>query len=85
MCNPAFEQLFLYSEKELIGGKLDRFIASGEMEDEARRLTDRVSQAETIHITTQRLRRDATLVDVELHARPAPNRRKNRGHLRALP
>ena len=70
MCNPAFEELFLYSEKELLGKKVDQFIARGEMANEAKDLTDRVMQAETVHIATQRLRRDGTRVDVELHGVP---------------
>jgi len=70
MCNPAFEQLFLYPEKELLGKKVDQFIANGEMAEEAKDLTDRVNQAETVHVTTRRHRRDGTLVDVELHAVP---------------
>ncbi len=70
MCNPAFEQLFLYSEKELLGRKVDQVIARGEIAEEAKNLTDRVRQAETIHITTQRHRRDGTLVDVEILAVP---------------
>jgi PAS domain S-box-containing protein len=70
MCNPAFEQMFLYAEKELLGGKVDQMIAVGEMAEEAQNFTDRVIQAETIHVTTQRRRRDGMLVDVELHAVP---------------
>jgi len=70
LCNPAFEQLFLYSEKELLGRKVDQVIASREMADEAKNLTDRVSQGEMVHVTTQRRRRDGTLVDVELHGVP---------------
>jgi PAS domain S-box-containing protein len=70
LCNPAFEHLFLYSEKELLGRKVDQVIASGRMAEEAYELTDRVNQAETVHITTQRQRRDGTLVDVELLAVP---------------
>jgi len=70
MCNPAFEQLFLYSEKELLGKKVDQCIAHGEMAEEAKNLTDRVRQAETVHVTTHRQRRDGTLVDVELHGVP---------------
>ncbi len=60
MCNPAFEQLFLYSEKELLGRKVDQVIANDEMADEAQALTDRVNRAEAVHVTTQRLRRDGT-------------------------
>jgi PAS domain S-box-containing protein len=70
MCNPAFEQLFCYSEQELLGKDVDQFIAHGEMVEEAKNLTDRVIQAESIHVTTQRRRRDGTLVDVEVHGVP---------------
>jgi PAS domain S-box-containing protein len=70
MCNPAFEQLFLYTEEELLGRKVDQVIASGKMVQEAEDLTERVNQAETVHATTQRQRRDRTLVDVDLHAVP---------------
>jgi PAS domain S-box-containing protein len=70
MCNPAFEQMFLYSEKELLGKVMDPFIADGEMAAEAKDLTVRVSQGETIRITTQRRRRDGKLVDVEFLAVP---------------
>ncbi len=70
MCNPAFEQLFLYSEKELLGKNVDQFVAHGAMAGEASDLTVRASQGETIHVNTQRQRRDGKLVDVELHAVP---------------
>jgi PAS domain S-box-containing protein len=70
MCNPAFEQMFLYSEKELLGGKVDQIIAVDEMAVEAQSFTDRVIQAETVHVTTRRRRRDGILVDVDLHAVP---------------
>jgi len=70
MCNPAFEQLFLYSEKDLLGKNVDEVITSGEMRKEAQDLTARVTQAEAIHVTTRRQRRDGTLVDVELHGVP---------------
>ena len=70
MCNPAFERLFLYSEKELLGKPVDQFIAHGEMAEEAENLNNRVSQAETIHVTTRRQRKDGTLLDVELRAVP---------------
>jgi PAS domain S-box-containing protein len=49
---------------------VDQVIANGWMAEEAKELTDRVNQAETVHITTQRQRRDGTLVDVELLAVP---------------
>jgi PAS domain S-box-containing protein len=70
MCNPAFEHMFLYPEQELLGRKVDQMIAVGEMAEEAQDFTHRVIQAETIHVTTQRRRRDGMLVDVELHGVP---------------
>ena len=76
MCNPAFSRLFLYSEKELLGKNVDRVIASGEMAEEAKDLTVRVTQLEAIHVTTRRQRRDGTLVDVELQAVPLSIDRK---------
>ena len=70
MCNPAFEQLFQYPAKDILGKGVDPLIAGGEMADEARDLNRRVSQAETVHVMTRRRRRDGTLVEVDLHAIP---------------
>ena len=70
MCNPAFEHLFLFSEKDLLGKDLDQLIARGPMTEEASDLTGRVTRAETVHVTTQRFRKDGTIVDVELQAAP---------------
>lgn len=70
MCNPAFEELFLYSEKEILGLNVDTVVADGAMAEEAQRLTERVNQAEAVHAITQRRRRNGTLVDVEVHAVP---------------
>lgn len=70
MCNPAFEQMFRYSEKEILGKEIDPLIASGEMAEEAHDFTRRVNQAETIHVTTRRCRRDGSSLDVDLHAIP---------------
>ena len=70
MCNPAFEQLFLYQESEILGKAVDDLLTSPELADEARELTRRVGQAEMIHLTTQRRRRDGTRVDVEIHGVP---------------
>ena len=70
MCNPAFEKLFLYPEKELLGKNIDQLIADEAMAVEACETTTRVRQGEAIHISTRRRRRDGALVDVELHAVP---------------
>ncbi len=70
MSNPAFEQLFLYSETDLLGKNVDQFITREEMAEEARALTRRANQGEAVHLTTLRFRRDGTPVEVELHAVP---------------
>jgi PAS domain S-box-containing protein len=70
MCNPAFEQLFLYAQMELLGKPVDQVVASSEMAEEAKILTELAQQGETVHLTTRRRRKDGTLADVEIHAVP---------------
>jgi PAS domain S-box-containing protein len=65
-CNRAFEALFLYSQGELQGKYIDDIIAGNERE-EAARMTQAVLNGGVIHATTQRRRKDGTLLDVELH------------------
>jgi PAS domain S-box-containing protein len=70
MCNSAFEQLFWYQQAEILGKRVDDLLTTPELAEEARELTRRVGQAEMIHLTTQRCRRDGTRVDVEVHGVP---------------
>jgi PAS domain S-box-containing protein len=70
MCNPAFEKLFLYRETEIAGRNVDELIAPAELKDEPKELTRRVNQGEIVHVTTQRRRRDGTLVVVEVYGVP---------------
>jgi two-component system, NarL family, sensor kinase len=65
-CNPAFERMFHYSQNELQGNDIDNIIASHELE-EANRMTFAVRGGGVVHATTQRRRKDGTLIDVELH------------------
>jgi PAS domain S-box-containing protein len=65
-CNPAFEQMFHYSQNELQGRDIDDIIASHDLED-ANRMTFAVRGGGVVHATTQRRRKDGTLIDVELH------------------
>jgi two-component system NarL family sensor kinase len=65
-CNPAFERMFHYSQNELQGGDIDDIIASHDLED-ANRMTFAVRGGGVVHATTQRRRKDGTLIDVELH------------------
>ena len=65
-CNPAFERMFHYSQNELQGKDIDDIIASHDL-DEANRMTFAVRGGGVVHATTQRRRKDGTLIDVELH------------------
>ena len=65
-CNPAFERMFDYSQKELRGKDIDNIIASPDIE-EANRMMFAVRGGGVVHATTQRRRKDGALIDVELH------------------
>jgi PAS domain S-box-containing protein len=65
-CNPAFERMFLYSQAEIQGRDLDAIIAAHDL-PAACELTRDVKRGGVIHATAQRLRKDGTLLDVELH------------------
>ncbi|HEX7285641.1 MAG TPA: PAS domain S-box protein [Candidatus Angelobacter sp.] len=67
-CNRAFEVMFQYSQTELAGQDLDRFIAPAT--DEAVEFTQRIEHGESIHAITRRQRKDGSLLDVELHGVP---------------
>ena len=65
-CNPAFERMFFYSEAEIQGKNLDDLIAPHD-KLEAARLSEAVQAGGAVHATTQRCRKDGTMIDVELH------------------
>jgi PAS domain S-box-containing protein len=65
-CNPAFERMFFYTQGEIQGKNLDDLIASHD-KPEAARLSEAVTAGGVVHATTQRCRKDGTLIDVELH------------------
>lgn len=68
LCNPAFEEMFLYSQDELAGRDLDPFIAPGT--EEAVGFTGRIQSGRGVHATTRRYRKDLSPVEVELHGVP---------------
>ena len=70
MCNPAFERLFQYRQAEIVGQLLDGLIAPAGKDEEALGLTRRAMRGSQWCTTTERRRRDGTLVEVELHAVP---------------
>jgi two-component system sensor histidine kinase/response regulator len=69
-CNPAFETLFGYPQRDAIGQDLDSLIAGPALIAEAHGLTQAVKQGNSIHVITQRKRQDGSLVDVEVFGVP---------------
>jgi len=65
-CNPAFEQLFGYTQAEIVGCNVDEVVSSPEYYAEATSYSARAHRGEVIHSTTRRRRKDGTLVDVEV-------------------
>jgi len=65
-CNPAFERMFQFSQSEIEGMDLDELIAPHDRSGAAR-LTGLSRETGIVHATTQRRRKDGTLLDVELH------------------
>ena len=69
-CNQAFETLFLYSEIELKSGDLQKMIAMSDKVPEAIDIWLRVLMRERVYVSTQRRRKDGSLVEVEIHGIP---------------
>jgi PAS domain S-box-containing protein len=67
--NPAFEKLYGYTSKEVIGVVLDTLITTQETRGEAARYSQEIMEG-AIHGIVRRRRKDGTLVDVELSGVP---------------
>jgi PAS domain S-box-containing protein len=65
-CNPAFERMFHYTQNELQAKDVDLIIASHDLE-QANRIASTVRGGGVVRATTQRRKKDGTLIDVELH------------------
>jgi diguanylate cyclase (GGDEF)-like protein/PAS domain S-box-containing protein len=70
LCNDAFEKLFLFERKDLVGTELDSHIAPPEAGNEARELTARVASGQRVQQSARRACKDGKLIDVELNAVP---------------
>ena len=70
LCNDAFEELFHYPQRELLGRKVDDLIAPADDAGETVSMTQRGVAGETIRRATVRRRRDGRLIDVELFVVP---------------
>jgi len=68
LCNPAFEKLFQYTRQEVVGMPVEGLLAGGDLQSEVSASITSTLQGKTINLTTRRLRKDRTVVDVEIHA-----------------
>ena len=81
MCNPAFEALFLYSQKAILGRLLGELVTNSESRPELESNRKILLQGEGVHLVTRRSRRDGSLVDVEVHSVPLGSEGKRKGGL----
>jgi hypothetical protein len=65
-CNPAFEELYRYSQAEVVGRKLDELITTEETRGEAVAYTQQALEKRPVKAIGRRRRKDGTLVDVEV-------------------
>lgn len=70
MCNPAFEKLFRYRQKEICGRKLYELLSAASTDPEVHINRRRLVQGQFTHVVTRRKRSDGSLVDVEAYSVP---------------
>ena len=66
MCNPAFERLFAYSLAEIRGKEIETLICPPRRQSEMTGLIGRAMTGNVVRATTQRCRKDGSLVDVQV-------------------
>jgi len=64
--NPAAERLFGYSREEAVGKDLDVLITNEEIRAEASGYSEKTKAGKPVHITTWRVRKDGSRVEVEV-------------------
>lgn len=70
LVNDAFTRLSQYQQSELVGSDLDSIFLPAEKQNEWAPWADQVLAGNTLQQTVRRLRKDGTLLDLELHAVP---------------
>ena len=68
--NPAAEKLFGYSREEALGNNIDDLIANDAIRSEANLYSEKTKSGEPIRLTTTRIRKDGTPVEVEVQGVP---------------
>ena len=81
ICNSAFEKLFQYGRAEVTGVNLVALVTPEERSEESGEIVRRLQAGEAVQATTQRRRRDGTLVDVEMYSVPLHVNDKHAGFL----
>jgi PAS domain S-box-containing protein len=67
--NPAAEELFGYAVDEAVGHEIDELIANrDDLHDEAEAFRSESARSGRFHGISRRVRKDGTLVDVEINA-----------------
>jgi len=70
MCNPAFEKLFRYRQKDISGLPLYELLSGPETDEEVHANRQKLIRGQLTHLVTRRKRSDGTLVDVEAYSVP---------------
>ena len=68
--NDEFTKMFGYSRKEAIGRPINELVASEELKQDAKRLSDFVLNGEKVNVETKRARKDGTIFDVSILGAP---------------
>ena len=68
--NPAAEKLFGYTREEALGKNIDDLIANDAIRSEANIYSEKTKSGESIRLTTTRIRKDGTPVEVEVQGVP---------------
>ncbi|MGB8541731.1 MAG: response regulator [Candidatus Acidiferrales bacterium] len=68
MCNPAFETLFRYQQKMILGRPVAALLTNSELRTEVDSNMKSLQRGESAHVVTRRARSDGSVVDVEAYS-----------------